>query len=132
MPETLVPGLINPLDLEDSERDEYIQRLQSAWYIEDQVPQDYIGSRDLIRLIKEKAVGVGVVIRFWQKDLPEFNALTLHGLMPLRGFNGDSSTIIKYPFTRLDRDPMGHPYHWNIEGYELITNREVEDLIIQS
>src|SRR5688500_10193091 len=121
---------VNPLDLDEDKQDIYFERLDEAQYIEGNPAsvQDYVGSKDLLRLVRDQVIGVGVIIRFWQTNLPEFNSLTRYGLIP-RGFNGDRSRIIAPPFQRLDYGPMGRPYHWNIEGYELITNAEVDEIV---
>ncbi len=116
---------INPLWLEGAEGEAFSHSLEEL-----QKPEmEFKGSRPLIKLIQKGEVGVGVLIRIWQTDLPEVQWLTHRGLIPYPP-EKYRPIVMSFPFSGLDHDPYsgGVPYKWNIEGLDFIANETIDQL----
>lgn len=129
MTEVIKPfNVINPIDFIDNKvkLDQFYQRLNNHWHTKNGGEHIYQGSTDLYRLADSQAVGVGVILRIWQTELPEMLMVTKLGLMPLSRF-GNPSNLLVPPFSELDNNPLlkSRLHHWNIEGFNLVKDEEI-------
>lgn len=120
---------INPLDLTDEQSEEFFHRIRDL-----EKSAQFSGSRDLIRLVRERVLGVGIIIRFHDSLKPEWQMITHRGLFPLKSGNNPAvlrELLINYPFSKLDSNPLagGRPYQWGVDGIEFTNNKEIDRLL---